>query len=82
MSIGFRDRVAAFLKAHPGQWLPATAFEDVAGRQAWRTRLSDCRTQLGMDIENRVRTVRREDGSTWKLSEYRYVPANLLEMAQ
>lgn len=68
----FRDRVAEFLRQHEGQWLPATAFEAPGGRQAWRTRIAECRVQLGMNIENRVRLVKRQDGSTVKLSEYRY----------
>jgi len=68
-----RERVAAFLRQHPNRWIVATSFESVGGRQGWRTRLSDCR-RLGMQIENRVRMVRLEDGSSYKLSEYRYVP--------
>lgn len=43
----------------------------VAGCYASRTRISDCRVKLGMQIDNRQRS--RLDGST--ISEYRYVPA-------
>jgi hypothetical protein len=73
MNTTFRERVASFLRQHEGEWIPAIAFEPIAGRQAWRTRLSECRVLLGMDIANRCRLVRRPDGSAYKLSEYRYV---------
>jgi hypothetical protein len=73
MSQALRDRVAEFLKRNPNRWIAAIEFESVGGRQAWRTRLSECR-QLGMTVDNRVRTVTRHDGSKYKLSEYRYVP--------
>jgi hypothetical protein len=78
----FRDRVAAFLQQHEGEWLPATAFEPVGGRQAWRTRIAECRTVLGMTIENRCRKVARKDGSSYTLSEYRYLaPVGQLELS-
>jgi hypothetical protein len=74
----FRDRVADLFRAHPNEWLPATAFEAVGGRQGWRTRISDCRTQLGMTIENRVRRLRRFNGpGCYLVSEYRYLPAEI-----
>jgi hypothetical protein len=71
--MNYRERVASFLRQHEGEWIPAIAFEPIAGRQAWRTRLSECRVLLGMDIANRVRLVRRADGSSYKLSEYKYL---------
>lgn len=67
----FRDQVASFLRKHEGRWIPAVEFEAVGGRQAWRTRIAECRTQLGMDVENRVRVVKRPNGTTFKMSEYR-----------
>lgn len=69
----FRDRTAAYFKCRPNEWIPAIDFESVGGRQAWRTRIAECRTQLGMAIENRCRTITRPDGTTYVLSEYRYV---------
>jgi hypothetical protein len=70
------DGCEAFLKAHPNTWL------EQFGRQAWRTRLSDLRTQRGMVIENRVRTVVQRGPlltlagpRTFRVSEYRYVPS-------
>jgi hypothetical protein len=53
----FRDRLADYFKRHPGQWIDGSVLEGIAGKYAWRTRISDCRTQLGMTIENRVRLV-------------------------
>ena len=77
MSVKFRDRVAELFKAHPGQWLDGMTIAEIGGCYASRTRISECRTQLHMDIENRV--VRRANGT--RKSEYRYRPASLLELA-
>lgn len=49
------EAVAAFFRAHVGQWIHASELEAFGGRQAWRTRVSDCRKKLGIHIENRVR---------------------------
>lgn len=65
-----RDQVAEFFRQRPGVWVEARALEAVGGRQAWRTRVSECRVDLGMVIDNRVR---RGEGVV--ISEYRYVPA-------
>lgn len=80
----FRDRVAAFLKENPGRWISAEEFEPVGGRQAWRTRIADCRTQLGMTIENRVRYIERADGTKFTRSEYRFIPpvTDLIELSE
>lgn len=67
------DAVRSFFTAHPGEWISALDLERVGGRQAWRTRVSDCRTQYGMTIENRQRNMRTPDGYV-RVSEYRYVP--------
>ncbi len=72
------DKVEAYLRARPLMWIPAREFEDVGGRQAWRTRLSDCRRYRNMTIENRVRHIVRDDGSRYAWSEYRFLPASLL----
>lgn len=70
----FVDRVRDHFSARPGQWVSAIELERIGGRQAWRTRVSDCRRVFGMTIQNRVRTIVEPDGRTWRLSEYRYVP--------
>ena len=74
------DQLVSFLESRPNEWIGAREFEPF-GRQAWRTRLSDARTQRGMTIENRVRIVRSNKPlfelqgcpRTYKVSEYRYV---------
>jgi len=65
----FRDRVAALFLARPNQWIGGMELAKIGGRYAWRTRVSNCRTELGMTIENRVRTL--ESGV--RVSEYRAV---------
>lgn len=69
------DKLEAYLKARPNRWIPATAFERVAGRQGWRTRLSNCRRQRSMTIENRLATRTTVNGDRFTLSWYRYVPS-------
>ena len=66
----YRDAVAAYFRAHPGQWIDGLALANVGGVYAWRTRTAECRGQLGMHIENRQRKVGRRTVS----SEYRYLP--------
>lgn len=72
----FTEAVAGYLKARAGVWIDGVTLEGIGGRYAWRSRVSDCRTQLGMVIENRQRRVKRPDGSSYVISEYRYVPAD------
>lgn len=66
----FRDRVAAHFRLHPGRWIDGDHFRYIGGKYAYRTRISECRRELHMTIENRKRQV---DGVT--VSEYRYMPA-------
>lgn len=77
MSLTYRDAVAAYFKAHPGDEIDGLELASIGGAYAWRTRVSECREQLGMRIEN---VVRRVPNSKRKVSVYRYVPASLLEM--
>lgn len=72
-SVNFVQRVADRFRQSPGTWINALELEAVGGRFAWRTRVSDCRKQFGMVIENRVRTV-TQDGRVFKISEYKFVP--------
>ena len=81
------DKLRAFFLARPGQWIQAEDLE-FAGRQAWRSRVSDLRRALERDgqgtIENRTRravTVERDHDGPQRmylggavLSEYRYLP--------
>lgn len=70
MSAHYRDAVADLFKSKPNTWLDGMVIAEIGGCYASRTRISECRTQLGMTIENRV--VRRANGS--RKSEYKYVP--------
>lgn len=62
------DRVAAYLWSRAGQWVDGRELAQVGGYAAWRSRVSDCRTNLGLTIENRTY---RRNGYT--VSEYRLV---------
>jgi hypothetical protein len=73
------DAVAHLFQARPFQWVSALELEQVGGRFAWRTRVSDARLHFGMTIENRQRTERTPYGTT-RISEYRYVPAGQQEL--
>lgn len=48
--LSFRDRVAAYFKAQPHVWIDGDAFRTIGGKYAYRSRISDCRTELGMTI--------------------------------
>ena len=65
----YRDLVAALFRTLPGIWIDGDSISQIGGK-GWSTRVSDCRTQLGLMIENRRQ--RERDGST--LSQYRYLP--------
>ena len=73
MTHSFTQRVAEFFTERQGQWIDGKSLALIGGGYGWRTRVSNCRTELGMDIENRQRRIKREDGSTFIVSEYRYV---------
>jgi hypothetical protein len=73
MRTSLRDAVAAVFHQYPGEWLHWSRFADAGGAMAWRTRISDCRRELGMSIENRVD--RYESGKAE--SYYRWLPERL-----
>src|SRR5690348_4960572 len=66
------QKLREFFVARPGEWIPAADLE-VAGRQAWRTRVSELRVKLERDghgtIENRIAKT-----ATATASFYRYLP--------
>lgn len=66
----YLDAVSAYFRARPGQWIDGMELAKVGGCYAYRTRISDCRTQLGMCVENRLRKVGERT-----VSEYCYRPA-------
>lgn len=57
MSLNYR--LAAYFKSRPNVWVDGRDLATVAGAYAWRSRCSELRTQRGMTIENRCRTVRK-----------------------
>lgn len=66
-------RVAALFQSQPNTWINGMTISHVGGCYGWRTRISDCRKSFGMVIRNRQRRVRREDGSSFIVSEYMLV---------
>jgi hypothetical protein len=66
-------KLREFFEARPNTWVNAVELEDVAGRQAWRTRVSELRQRLEREnagtIENRQ--MRRAYAA---VSEYRFLP--------
>jgi hypothetical protein len=73
MRTTYRAAVAEVLQAHQGEWVHWSRLAQVGGALAWRTRVSDCRRELGMAIDNKV--VPRSDGV--RESFYRYCPERL-----
>ena len=69
-AITFRAAVADLFKAHPGEWLSAYRLMSVGGARAWRTRTSECRTILGMQIDCKI----ERDTNGVAVSYYRFVP--------
>jgi hypothetical protein len=69
------EALAALFKERPNVWLDgAGAIAEIAGRYAWRSRISDLRRPpFNMTIANRQRHVRRSDGGAFVVSEYRFV---------
>jgi hypothetical protein len=74
------DKLEAYFKARPNQWVDGMLLGQIAGQYAWRSRASDLRKR-GLTIENRQRRVRRPDGSHYVISEYRWVaPVGQLDL--
>lgn len=65
--------VANFLRARRRRWVDGRELARVGGFYGWRTKVSNCRTVLGLTVENRKRTIRKRDGSRYIVSEYRLV---------
>ena len=78
ISTSLNSQLEHFFRQHPDEWIDGRKLETIAGRYAWRTRVSDLRILLGMTIENRQRRiVPPRDKPLLKpytISEYRYVP--------
>lgn len=68
MRTSLADRVAAYFRRHRRQWINGRTLSRVGGYAAYRTRISELRTDRGMRIENRV--TRHKDCVE---SHYRYL---------
>jgi hypothetical protein len=49
------DSTARLFREHRGEWVSALTVMASGGLLSWRTRVSECRTLLGMDIEYRYK---------------------------
>jgi hypothetical protein len=65
---GYRDAVAAYFRQRPGVWIPHRRFlrpdptrpgHTLGGECGWRTRISECHTQLGMSFVTKTVYKRR-----------------------
>lgn len=72
------DKLEVFFRERPYTWIDGKELAHIAGGYGWRSRCSDLRKR-GLTIENRVRRVREKAHlpTTYAISEYRYVPADL-----
>jgi len=74
MSENLRDVVAAHFKAHPGEWVSMQTLAKIAGTGGWRSRVSQCHTELGMVFEKRQYNKRLPDGTVIRCSDRMYRP--------
>lgn len=65
-------RLADFLEANVNRWIDGDVLRAYGGKYAYRTRISELRLHHGMNITNRLRTLRTEAGQRFTVSEYRY----------
>lgn len=65
-------RTARYLVQTAGRWLTSDDLMPVAGKNAWRTELSRCRSVYGMRTQNRVT---RDSTGKVLTSEYRLTDA-------
>jgi hypothetical protein len=63
------DVVAGYFLTHENEWVSAMTLLELGGACAWRTRVSDCRRMLRMEIENK--TERQADGTLKSFYRYR-----------
>jgi hypothetical protein len=49
------QQTARLFRRNRGRWLSAVGLVKAGGLLAWRTRVSECRTLLGMQVEQETR---------------------------
>lgn len=70
-----RVALAALFHRRAGEWINGLELARVGGAYAWRTRVSDLRKPpYAMRIENRIRRVQLDDGTSQRVSEYLFQP--------
>lgn len=75
-AVSLVERLADLFRSRRGEWIDGLDLSRVAGRYAWRSRVSDLRKPpFNMPIANRQRRVIGAAGQTVTLSEYRYEPS-------
>lgn len=68
-------KVAAYFAAHPLEEIDQETIAKIVGWPSLRTRVSDCRKKLGMQIDTIPMRYEGSDGKLHKgLSRYRFVP--------
>ena len=74
------DRLEAYFRERPNVWIDGRELATIAGAYAWRSRCADVRRR-GHQIDNRQRRVKKSDGTSYVISEYRYTaPAGQLQL--
>lgn len=68
--MNLNEQVAALLTRRKGRWVLWSDIARVGGACGWRTRISQCRTRMGMVIDNRQRHIKTRQGVR-TISEYR-----------
>ena len=78
ISTSLNSQLEQFFRERPNEWIDGRKLETIAGRYAWRTRVSDLRILRAMTIENRQRRITppkdRPLLKPYTVSEYRFVP--------
>jgi hypothetical protein len=80
-AVTLTDKLEALFRAHPGEWIDSWRLLRTAGHCGWRSRLTDLRHR-GFQVENRMRRVKGTDGQKFTISEYRWTPESLLDVAE
>jgi hypothetical protein len=66
------DKLAQFFRERPNRWISALDLKPIGGQLSWRSRVADLRrAPYNLNIQNRQRMVRREDGTHVSISEYK-----------
>lgn len=68
------EKLREFFLLRPLKWIDAVDLEPVAGRQAWRTRVSELRQRLEKEGAGTIENRQQFRNRVVVLSEYRYLP--------